>query len=162
MTALSIVAFLVPVIYGLNQNGWSMQASFMPRYVPPRVGLEIGQPKVRFEGGSLVLGFQATNTGEVKLHILSIDATAYGPDGAELGRSRLAQAVMLAQGESKTMTLNLNLDGQAIQRLISYFRQGLQQVTLSLKGEARVRVFSSTVTAPFTTSFTVSPADIGV
>ena len=151
MMTLSITAFLLPVIYGLHQSKWSIEASLMPQYSPPKVGLEMGKPEVKFEERSFLINLQVSNTGEIKLTILSMDATAYGPDGAELGKVTLEQAITLAQGESKTMSLRWSLGEQAMQKLISYYRDGMK-ATVLLKGESRMKVFSSIITSPFTTS----------
>lgn len=159
MTAISIAAFLVPIILGLSGNEWNAQVSFKPHYVPPKVGFEMGQPNVMSMGGGLILSFQATNTGEVKLSILSMDVTAYGPDGAELGKPKLAQPITLSKGESKTLALNLSLSDQALQKIMLYLNQS-GQATIFIRGEAQVKVFSSIVEAPFLTSFIISAADL--
>ena len=159
MTIISIVSFLAPILIGLSENQWNAQVSFTHQYVPPRVGLEMGQPDISFVGGNLTLSFHATNTGEVKLSILSTDVTAYGPDGAELGKPKLAQPITLLKGESKTLTLDLSLGDQTLQKLLLYLNQS-EQATIYLRGEAQVRVFSSIVKAPFSTSFTINAVDV--
>lgn len=161
MTTLSIIAFLAPILYGLSEGGWDLQASLFPRYIPPTVGLEMGKPTIKVDGLSLILSLQATNTGEVRLSILSMNALAYALDGVVLGESRLVQTVTLSEGESKTITMSLILREDAIQKLLLYLKQ-LGHVTISLDGEVHLKIFSSTVKAPFSISFTLSASDLGV
>lgn len=161
VTALTIVAFLAPIIYGLSANRWDLLASVAPQYVPPRVGFETGRPTIVTEGLNVSLSFPVTNTGEVRVSILSIDAQVYTIDRVLLGTSRLVEPLVLSQGESKTATLRLNLDEGAVRELLPYLMiEG--QATIFFEGETRMSIFSSEVIMPFSMSFTFSASELGV
>jgi len=158
---LSISAFLGPVLLGMSEGGWDLRALFMPRYVPPRVWLEMEPPSIERTEYGLVVRFPIVNTGEVKLSIMSMEATAYGPKGMVIGAVELAEALTLTPQQSGVLALTLVFRERVIEELVPHLLEK-GKVDVLLRGTAHFVVFGSTASTPFSTSFVISPADVGV
>ena len=157
---LSTAAALAPVIHALNMYKWDIRALVTPTYTPPRVDFQMEPSGVRFEGRQIYVTFKLTNLGEVKVAFEGLNATAYGPDGRALAPATLDEAVSLPPNSMKTLTLRVNIDEAAQNRLISYFKEGRDRVNIGVRGEASIRVLGSKVTAPIAASFEISLTDI--
>jgi LEA14-like dessication related protein len=158
---LSIAVVFAPIVYALSKYEWDIQALVTPFYSPPKVDFHMEPSRVKFESGQLFAAFKLTNLGEVKVVFESLNATAYDPDGKALAPATLDKAVALPPNSTQTLTLKVNVDEAALNRLISYFIEGRDRINVEVEGEASIRVFGSKVAAPISASFEISLADIG-
>jgi LEA14-like dessication related protein len=158
---LSLVVAVAPLIYALNKYEWNIQALATPSYSPPKVDFNMKPSSIKFDGRQLYASFKLSNLGEVKIVFESLNATAYGPDGKTLAPATLDKAAALPPNSTETITLKVNFDETALNRLISYFKEGRDSVNVEVRGEASIRVFSSKIAAPISASFKISLADIG-
>jgi LEA14-like dessication related protein len=158
---LSIAVVFAPIVYALNKYEWNIQALVTPSYSPPKVDFHMEPSRVKFESGQLFAAFKLTNLGEVEVMFEGLNATVYGPDGVALAPATLDKAVPLPPNSTETLTMKVNVDEAALNRLMSYFIEGRDHINVEVEGEASIRVFGSKVTAPISASFEVSLADIG-
>ena len=70
---LPLLAFLAPLVYGFGEYRWDVRSFVAPRYRAPRIGVDLRFRSLRVSDSGFMLIFQANNTGEVDLRILSFD-----------------------------------------------------------------------------------------
>jgi Lon protease-like protein len=88
-----------------------------------------------------------------------LSAELYGPDGRALAPAKLDRAVASLPGSTETLTIRLELDEAVLNRLASYAAQGMDRIKVEVRGEARIRVFGSRVTAPLSASYELGLRD---
>lgn len=157
---LSAFAAVSPIIYGLGIHGWNIQAMLTPLYSPPKIDFRLEPSGLRFDGRYLYAEFKLTNLEEVKVVFEGFNGESYGPDGKVLAPTTLDKAITSPPGSTETLTLKVEVGEAALSRLTSYFMEGKDRISIEVRGEAVIRVFGSKVTAPISSSFEISLADI--
>ena len=158
---LPLMAFLGPLIYGLNEHNWSISSLITPCYTPPRIGVELKSEPPMFSDSVLVLRFQANNTGDVELKIISFDGVVYVSDGVELGRLNLVEQVMLPPGSSKDLMMSLKLKRHVLVGLASKLIES-GRVNILVEGRVQVEIFGSVAEVPISESIEIKAEDLGV
>jgi LEA14-like dessication related protein len=156
---LSASTLLLPVVYGLSVYGWNVWAAVTPIYSPPRIDFRLEPSGLKLERGRLYAEFKITNMGEVGVVFEGLSAELYGPDGRALAPAKLDRAVASLPGSTETLTIRLELDEAVLNRLASYAAQGMDRIKVEVRGEARIRVFGSRVTAPLSASYELGLRD---
>jgi LEA14-like dessication related protein len=157
---LSAFAAVLPIIYGLGIHGWNIQAMVTPLYNPPKIDFRLEPSGLRFDGRYLYAEFKLTNLGEVKVVFEGFNAEAYGPDGKALAPAALDKPVTSQPGSTEILTLKVEVGEAALSRFASYLMEGRDRIRVEVRGESIIRVFGSKVTAPISSSFEISLADI--
>lgn len=159
MLALSFIVVIVPIIFAFNDYSWNVTDLITPSYSPPKIDFRMEAAGVRVEGKQLHANFRLANFGEVEVVVEGLNATAYGPNGEALAPAMLDEAVVSAPGSTENFTLKVSLSDAAIKRIASYLKER-GSVSIGVKGEASIRVFSSHVKAPITAAFEISAVDV--
>jgi LEA14-like dessication related protein len=110
--------------------------------------------------GGISTEFKLTNLGEVKVVFEGFNAEAYGPDGKAFAPAALDKPVTSQPGSTEILTLKVEVGEAALSRFASYLMEGRDRIRVEVRGESIIRVFGSKVTAPLSTSFEISLADI--
>jgi LEA14-like dessication related protein len=132
----------------------------MPLYSPPKVDFRLEPSGTRFERGQLFAEFKLTNLGEVKVVFEGLNAEFYGPVGKALAPASLDKAVVSLQGSKQTLTLKVEVNEATLSKLVSYFMEGRDRISIEVRGNAVLRVFGSRVNSTISSSFEVSLTDI--
>jgi hypothetical protein len=156
----SSLATMLPIVYGLAAHGWDVRSMLAPSYTPPKVDFRLEFSGFRLDRRGLYADFKVTNSGEVKAVFEGFNASAFGPDGKTLAPAVLDKPIISLPGQTETMILKVEVDEAALSRFASYFMEGRDRIRVEVRGEAIIRVFGSKVTAPISSSFEISLADI--
>jgi LEA14-like dessication related protein len=159
MWLLSLIVVVAPIIYAMDNYGWNIQALVMPSYSPPKIDFHMEFSSIRFENRQLFAVFRLSNLGEVKIIFEALNATVYGPDGKALAQAMLDKPVISQPNSTEPLILKASFDEAAFKNLLSYF-EDRDHVSVEIRGMVSTRIFGSKVTAPISTSFEVSLADI--
>jgi hypothetical protein len=157
---LSALTSVLPIVYGLAFNGWSVRSMLTPSYTPPKVDFRLEFSGFKLDRGGLYMDFKVTNLGEVKAVFEGFNASAFGPDGKSLAPAMLDKPIISLPGQTETMILKVEVDEAALSRFASNFMEGRDRIRVEVRGEAIIRVFESKVTAPISTSFEIGLADV--
>ena len=104
---LPLLAFLAPLVYGFGEYGWDVRSFVVPRYKAPKIGVDLRFRSFSVSDSGFMLIFQANNTGEVDLRILSFDGVVYASSGEEIGELSLVQEVDLPKASSGDLVLEV-------------------------------------------------------
>jgi len=129
----------------------------VPRYKAPKIGVDLRFRSFSVSDSGFMLIFQANNTGEVDLRILSFDGVVYASSGEEIGELSLVQEVDLPKASSGDLVLEVKSREMAPAGLVSKLISG-GRVSLSVKGIAQVEVLGAVAEVPVSKSFEV---DVG-
>ena len=154
---LPLLAFLAPLVYGFGEYGWDVPSFVVPRYKAPKIGVDLRFRSLSVSDSEFMLIFQANNTGEVDLRILSFDGVVYASSGEEVGELSLVHEVDLPKASSGDLVLELKSREIALAGLVSKLISG-GRVSLSVKGIAQVEVLGAVAEVPVSKSFEV---DVG-
>jgi len=146
-SVLSLIAFIAPIAYGLNEHGWNISSLITPHYTPPKIGIALKPSPPKISGKAILLRFQANNTGEIGIRILSFNGTACISGGERLGSLSLDREILLPPGTSEDLTLILKPSGRVLGNLISRLRQE-RYVEIEICGKMYVKLLGIIVEFP--------------
>ena len=151
---LLFAAFIAPIIYGLDEHGWNISSLVIPRYTPPKIGITLQPKSPKISDKAIFLRFQASNTGEIEISILSFNGTVRVSGGGQLGSLNLVQEILLPPGASKDLTLTLKPSDQVLADLISRLMQE-KHVEITVDGKMYVKLLGIIVEIPVSRSFEI-------
>jgi LEA14-like dessication related protein len=147
VNSLFAAAFLGPLLYGYIQYDYNLERYVSPSYEPPIINFATNIVDYRVGEGKFLTVLEVANYGEISVFIEYLNASMYTQDGEYITDMHLLSSVEIGSGDRRNVTLYIDLDDDALERIVRYYLEGMK-TSFKIVGRLGIYVFSSSVEFP--------------